>query len=108
MTTVTISLPESLKEFVEHQLADNGFGNVSEYFRSLLREAQANRPAAAARPPEVPPQPIAPVEAPAAGSSFRQTPTVDRLNRKVQATLSHPGMSFVDLDIVPKAPATKT
>ncbi len=41
MTTVTISLPESLKTFVETQLADKGFGNVSEYFRSLLREAQA-------------------------------------------------------------------
>lgn len=41
MTTVTISLPDSLKAFVEAQLATKGFGNVSEYFRSLLREAQA-------------------------------------------------------------------
>jgi antitoxin ParD1/3/4 len=41
MTTITISLPESLKEFVDGQLATKGFGNVSEYFRSLLREAQA-------------------------------------------------------------------
>ncbi len=41
MTTITISLPESLKEFVDVQLATKGFGNVSEYFRSLLREAQA-------------------------------------------------------------------
>jgi antitoxin ParD1/3/4 len=40
MTTVTISLPESLKEFIDRQLATKGFGNVSEYFRSLLREAQ--------------------------------------------------------------------
>jgi len=40
MTTVTISLPDSLKAFVEAQLATKGFGNVSEYFRSLLREAQ--------------------------------------------------------------------
>jgi antitoxin ParD1/3/4 len=40
MTTVTISLPESLKEFIDHQLATKGYGNVSEYFRSLLREAQ--------------------------------------------------------------------
>ena len=40
MTTVTISLPESLKEFIAHQLATKGYGNVSEYFRSLLREAQ--------------------------------------------------------------------
>ena len=41
MATVTISLPESLKSFVESQLATKGFGNVSEYFRSLLRDAQA-------------------------------------------------------------------
>ena len=40
MTTVTISLPESLKAFIDHQLATKGYGNVSEYFRSLLREAQ--------------------------------------------------------------------
>ena len=40
MTTITISLPESLKAFVDSQLATKGFGNVSEYFRSLLREAQ--------------------------------------------------------------------
>jgi len=41
MTTVTISLPDSLKAFVDSQLAAKGYGNVSEYFRSLLREAQA-------------------------------------------------------------------
>jgi len=40
MTTVTISLPESLKEFIDRQLATRGYGNVSEYFRSLLRDAQ--------------------------------------------------------------------
>jgi antitoxin ParD1/3/4 len=41
MTTITISLPDSLKKFVDAQLANKGYGNVSEYFRSLLREAQA-------------------------------------------------------------------
>jgi antitoxin ParD1/3/4 len=41
MTTVTISLPESLKAFVEEQTATKGYGNVSEYFRTLLRDAQA-------------------------------------------------------------------
>lgn len=40
MQTVTISLPESLKAFVEQQVASKGFGNVSEYFRSLLHEAR--------------------------------------------------------------------
>ncbi len=38
--TVTISLPDSMKEFVEAQV-EKGYGNVSEYFRSLVREAQA-------------------------------------------------------------------
>ncbi|HEV2500758.1 MAG TPA: type II toxin-antitoxin system ParD family antitoxin [Terriglobia bacterium] len=41
MTTVTISVPESLKTFIEKQIAAKGYGNVSEYFRTLLREAQA-------------------------------------------------------------------
>ena len=41
MTTVTISLPESLKSFIDEQIATKGYGNVSEYFRTLLREAQA-------------------------------------------------------------------
>jgi antitoxin ParD1/3/4 len=40
MTTVTISLPDSLREFVDSQVATQGYGNVSEYFRGLLREAQ--------------------------------------------------------------------
>jgi antitoxin ParD1/3/4 len=40
MTTVTISLPESLRAFIDRQLATKGYGNVSEYFRSLLRSAQ--------------------------------------------------------------------
>lgn len=41
MATVTISLPDNLKAFMEGQIANKGFGNVSEYVRSLLREAQA-------------------------------------------------------------------
>jgi antitoxin ParD1/3/4 len=40
MTTVTISLPESLKQFVDAQVASKGYGDISEYFRILLREAQ--------------------------------------------------------------------
>jgi antitoxin ParD1/3/4 len=40
MTTVTISLPESLKMFIDRQVATNGYGNVSEYVRSLLRDAE--------------------------------------------------------------------
>ncbi len=40
MTTLTISLPESLREFVDRQVKTRGYGNVSEYFRGLLRDAQ--------------------------------------------------------------------
>jgi antitoxin ParD1/3/4 len=41
VSTITISLPEALKQFVEHEVNAGGYGNVSEYFRDLLREAQA-------------------------------------------------------------------
>jgi antitoxin ParD1/3/4 len=41
VTTLTISLPDSLKTFIDGQIATRGYGNVSEYIRSLLREAQA-------------------------------------------------------------------
>ena len=40
MATITISLPDTLKSFVETQIETKGYGNVSEYFRSLLRDAQ--------------------------------------------------------------------
>lgn len=43
MSTITISLPDNLKRYVEREVASAGYGNVSEYFRSLLREAQANQ-----------------------------------------------------------------
>ena len=41
MTTVTISLPDSLREFIDSEVQSKGYGNVSEYVRGLLREAQA-------------------------------------------------------------------
>ena len=41
MTTLTISLPDSLKEFIDREVNSKGYGNVSEYVRGLLREAQA-------------------------------------------------------------------
>lgn len=41
MTTLTISLPDSLKDFIEREVQTKGYGNVSEYVRELLREAQA-------------------------------------------------------------------
>jgi antitoxin ParD1/3/4 len=42
MTTLTISLPESLKEFIDREVEAKGYGNVSEYVRGLLRQAQAS------------------------------------------------------------------
>jgi len=41
MTTVTISIPDPLKSFIQKQMKSKGFGNVSEYFRTLIRKAQA-------------------------------------------------------------------
>lgn len=41
MTTVTVSMPDLLKEFLDQEVETKGYGNVSEYIRSLLREAQA-------------------------------------------------------------------
>jgi antitoxin ParD1/3/4 len=41
MTTLTISLPDSLKEFIDREVHAKGYGNVSEYVRGLLRDAQA-------------------------------------------------------------------
>jgi antitoxin ParD1/3/4 len=40
MTTLTISLPESLKAFIDTEVQTKGYGNVSEYVRSLLRAAR--------------------------------------------------------------------
>jgi antitoxin ParD1/3/4 len=38
--TMNISLPPSLKEWVDRQIDQGGFGTVSEYIRQLLREEQ--------------------------------------------------------------------
>jgi len=43
MTTLTISLPDSLKEFIDREVQTKGYGNVSEYVRGLLRDAQNKR-----------------------------------------------------------------
>ena len=40
MTTLTISLPDSLKEFIDGEVKAKGYGNVSEYVRGLLRAAK--------------------------------------------------------------------
>lgn len=43
MTTLNISLPDSLKDFAEEQAALRGYPSPSDYIRSLLCEAQDRR-----------------------------------------------------------------
>jgi antitoxin ParD1/3/4 len=38
MTRLDISLPESLKSFVEQQVASRGYGTPSEYIQDLIHE----------------------------------------------------------------------
>jgi antitoxin ParD1/3/4 len=40
MTTMNISLPETLKAFVDEQVAGRGYGTSSEYLRELIRHDQ--------------------------------------------------------------------
>ena len=40
MGTMNISLPDSLKDFVDEQVAERGFGSSSEYVRELIRREQ--------------------------------------------------------------------
>ena len=38
MSTMNISLPEALRDFVEQQVSARGFGTSSEYVRELIRK----------------------------------------------------------------------
>ena len=38
MTNMNVSLPETLKAYVEEQVSYGGYGTVSEYLRELIRE----------------------------------------------------------------------
>ena len=40
MTTMNVSLPDSLKAFVDEQVAARGYGSSSEYVRELIRRDQ--------------------------------------------------------------------
>jgi antitoxin ParD1/3/4 len=40
MSTMNISLPENLKDFVDSQVSERGFGTSSEYVRELIRRDQ--------------------------------------------------------------------
>jgi antitoxin ParD1/3/4 len=41
MATMNVSLPDSLKQFVEAQVSARGFGTSSEFVRELIRREQA-------------------------------------------------------------------
>ena len=41
MSTMNISLPETLKSFVDEQVRQRGYGTSSEYVRELIRRDQA-------------------------------------------------------------------
>lgn len=43
MTTMNISLPDEMKAFVEAQMSQDGYASASEYFRTLVREAQKRK-----------------------------------------------------------------
>lgn len=40
MPTMNISLPESMRRFVEDQIGAHGYSSASEYFRELVRNDQ--------------------------------------------------------------------
>jgi antitoxin ParD1/3/4 len=43
MTSLNISLPEALKEYVEGQVASGDWGTPSEYVRELIRQDKEHR-----------------------------------------------------------------
>lgn len=40
MATMNISLPDTLRDFVETQISQGGYGTTSEYLRDLIRREQ--------------------------------------------------------------------
>ena len=42
-SSMNISLPDSMRRWVEEQVETEGFGTASEFFRSLVREAQQRK-----------------------------------------------------------------
>jgi antitoxin ParD1/3/4 len=40
MTTMNISLPDEMKEFIDRQVAERGYGTSSEFLRDLIRREQ--------------------------------------------------------------------
>lgn len=43
MATMTISLPEPMREFIEAEVSSGNYGSASELFRELVRERQKRK-----------------------------------------------------------------
>ena len=43
MTTLNISLPDQMKEFVDEEMGEGGYRDPSDYFHALLREQQRRK-----------------------------------------------------------------
>jgi antitoxin ParD1/3/4 len=43
MTTLSISIPDSMREWIDAQLAAGGYANASDYIRDLVRHDQRER-----------------------------------------------------------------
>jgi antitoxin ParD1/3/4 len=43
MQTMNISLPEPLKQFVDHQIAEGRYSSASEYIRQLIRDDEKRK-----------------------------------------------------------------
>ena len=41
MTSINISVPRQMREWVDSQIETGSYGNISEYFRHLIRKHQA-------------------------------------------------------------------
>jgi antitoxin ParD1/3/4 len=43
MATMTISLPDSMRDFVESEVSSGSYGSASELFREMVRERQKRK-----------------------------------------------------------------
>ena len=43
MATMNISLPDTLRSYIESRVSNDGYGNASEYFRELVRLDQKRK-----------------------------------------------------------------
>lgn len=43
MTSINISLPDSMRAYVEEQVNSGGYSTLSEYFRELIRQDQKRK-----------------------------------------------------------------